>query len=274
MIARKNLIAIVLSLVSALLFASTANAYLSDISISAWPGSLGQLEIGGNARHMNIGITAMGTSSENVQINYYLSESDYLSSFCGQRVHLKKVNINIAPGHNMNNIRYLYVPETHPNAYPDGNIYSDSPYKYILMVATVGPFDTNTLACDGNPSTDNYESFSAAKDIKAMPVTLTGGKRSCYENYIETGETQVQPNGDWFYHDANGMYTGNLSVDSGADLDLYLFKWEWGDWTLVSLSNSNSSYERINYTGSSGYYFWLVHSYDGNGSYELCVTLP
>ncbi|GEM_PF-5166705 len=110
-------------------------------------------------------------------------------------------------------------------------------------------------------------------------VTIIDDDGNCggeqYSGFLSgTGDTQVQPNGTWFYHHANGTYSGELTGPDGTDFDLYLYKWEGGTSNRVSSSASNTSNEVINHPDSSGYFLWLVNSYNGSGSYNLCVALP
>lgn len=89
-----------------------------------------------------------------------------------------------------------------------------------------------------------------------------------------TGDYDYHPNGNYYYA-STGTHSGQLEGPSGADFDLYLYKWYsfWG-WLTVASSTSSSSSESINYNGSSGYYVWEVYSYSGSGSYDLCLTAP
>jgi hypothetical protein len=272
--ARKTFVAIVSLSISTLLFASTAYAHLSDVSFSSY--SYPETVNIGDDVPLLFGISGLGTSSQTVEVNYYLSRSDRneLDSDCEYRIHLKKVSVNISPGHNYNLRTTLTIPETHRNASSSYDILP-GPW-YILMVATVNPFDTNTSACDGS---DSYSFAGHAKAFRAIPITLLEGSNgNCgsnqYSGFLSgTGDTQIQPNGTWFYNEANGTYTGKLTGPDGTDFDLYLFKLEGGTWNIVSYSESNSSNEFINYTGSSGYFFWLVKSYNGSGSYNLCMDI-
>ncbi len=205
----------ILPLISMLLFFGNAYAYISSVSISSWPGSL-SMEIGGSSNNVSIGIFATGNSSETVEVSYFLSDTNSLSPNCGHRIHLKKANFTISPGHNYGLSTTIAIPETHPNAIPNGNIYQYGPYEYILAVVTVGSFDL----CD------NYDHFGGAKDMKAIPVSLTGGNYTCYEGYLSgTGDYQVEPDGSWFYHDTSGTYVGSLSGSGNTRLSKNAVFW-------------------------------------------------
>ena len=58
----------------------------------------------------------------------------------------------------------------------------------------------------------------------------------------------------------------------GTDFDLYLYKWQRNRWRKVDSSLSYTSEEEISYSASSGYYVWGVESYQGSGSYDMCMS--
>jgi len=85
--------------------------------------------------------------------------------------------------------------------------------------------------------------------------TLSGG-----------GDSDYQPDGS--YYAGNGSENGYLRSSNG-DFDLYLYKWSGYGWRQVASSTSANSNEDIEYSGSSGYYYWEVYSYSGSGSYDF-----
>ena len=89
-----------------------------------------------------------------------------------------------------------------------------------------------------------------------------------------TGASQIQPNGTYYYS-GSGTHNGWLEGPSNADFDLYLQKWSsWWGWQTVASATTADSSEQISYTGTSGYYRWVVHSYSGSGSYEFWLQRP
>ncbi|MGH8793500.1 MAG: S1 family peptidase [Stackebrandtia sp.] len=122
--------------------------------------------------------------------------------------------------------------------------------------------------------------------LNAYPVTLTtsgnggeppGGCDESAENFAGslsgTGGYSYEPDGDYYYAGA-GAHVGCLSGPSGADFDLYLWRWNGSSWQSVASSESPTSEEEISYNGSAGYYVWRVESYSGSGSYEFGLTRP
>src|SRR5262249_8659164 len=61
---------------------------------------------------------------------------------------------------------------------------------------------------------------------------------------------------------------------SGADFDLYLYKWNGSSWVVVASGESTSASETVSYNGTAGYYEWEVRSYSGSGSYSLWLKHP
>lgn len=89
-----------------------------------------------------------------------------------------------------------------------------------------------------------------------------------------TGDYDYQPNGTYYYSSSSGTHKGWLEGPSGADFDLYLWKWNGSSWSTVASSTSSSSSESISYSGSSGYYVWRIYSYSGSGSYDFWTDHP
>jgi subtilisin family serine protease len=89
-----------------------------------------------------------------------------------------------------------------------------------------------------------------------------------------TGAAAIQPGGTYYQSTVSGSHTGALTGPGTADFDLYLFKWNGSTWVQVAASESATSTENINYSGTAGYYYWRVYSYSGSGSYTLVTTRP
>lgn len=90
-----------------------------------------------------------------------------------------------------------------------------------------------------------------------------------------TGDYDYQPNGTYYYSSVSGTHKGCLrGPSSGADFDLYLYKWNGSAWVIVARSESATSNEDISYSGTSGYYMWEIYSYSGSGSYTFGMQRP
>lgn len=107
----------------------------------------------------------------------------------------------------------------------------------------------------------------------------SGGGCSLPESYsgslTGTGDYEYQPNGTYYYSSVSGTHKGCLrGPASGADFDLYLYKWNGSSWVIVARSESATSNEDISYSGTSGYYLWEIYSYSGSGSYTFGMQRP
>lgn len=106
----------------------------------------------------------------------------------------------------------------------------------------------------------------------------SGSSSSCsgttYSGSLSAGRSAYHPNGSYYESRVSGTHTGNLVGPSGADFDLYLYKWNGSSWSLVASRTSSSSSETLSYNGTAGAYSWRVYAYRGSGSYSLCVNRP
>ena len=106
-----------------------------------------------------------------------------------------------------------------------------------------------------------------AKYTGAGSVTQTGT--------LANGGSAIAPSASpgWVQAGA-GTFSLKLSGPSGADFDLFLFKWSGSAWTKVAASEGNTSSESISYNGTAGYYYAQVKSYSGSGNYSLTYAFP
>jgi serine protease len=118
-------------------------------------------------------------------------------------------------------------------------------------------------------------------DFESKPVTVVapGGApcTGCLEytgTLSGTGDSDIHPNGSWYYSSLSGTHRGWLQGPSGTDFDLYLQKWNGFSWSTVARSESVTSQEQIAYSGTAGYYRWRVSSYSGSGSYSFWLQRP
>jgi subtilisin family serine protease len=88
------------------------------------------------------------------------------------------------------------------------------------------------------------------------------------------GQTQWQPDGEYYRADTAGTHRGVLVGPDGTDFDLYLYRWDGAQWQRVAAAESVTSQETIVQQGEPGYYIWQVKSYTGAGTYELRLDVP
>ena len=65
-----------------------------------------------------------------------------------------------------------------------------------------------------------------------------------------------------------------LADPTRNDFDLFLYRWDGGQWLRIAASESTSSNETIAVEGAPGYYIWQVKSYSGTGDYTLSLDRP
>jgi subtilisin family serine protease len=87
------------------------------------------------------------------------------------------------------------------------------------------------------------------------------------------GDSDVHPNGTYFQSPA-GLHRGCLDGPTGADFDLYLYRWNGFTWTVVAQGITSAPDETVTYNGTAGYYYWRVRSYSGSGNYSFAFTRP
>lgn len=106
-----------------------------------------------------------------------------------------------------------------------------------------------------------------AKYAGSGGVTQTGS--------LASGGSATAPSASPGYLQAGaGTFALQLSGPSGADFDLYLYKWSGSAWIKVAASEGSTSSESVSYNGAAGYYYAQVKSYSGSGSYTLTYTFP
>ena len=116
--------------------------------------------------------------------------------------------------------------------------------------------------------------------VRAQPVTSSGGGGggTCtgpsYSGSLGSGGSAVQPNGSYYFSSGSGTHRGCLDGPSGSDFDLYLQKWSGSTWASVAQGITASADETVSYSGTAGYYRWVVDAYSGSGSYTLGTNRP
>ncbi|GAB3162719.1 alpha-lytic protease prodomain-containing protein [Myceligenerans halotolerans] len=100
-----------------------------------------------------------------------------------------------------------------------------------------------------------------------------GDYESSFSGSLSSGSSAAHPSGGYFYA-SSGSHAGCLDGPSGTDFDLYLQRWNGSSWSTVAQGITSSPDETVTYSGSSGYYRWVVHAYSGSGSYSGGYDAP
>lgn len=79
-----------------------------------------------------------------------------------------------------------------------------------------------------------------------------------------------------YTYSSAGTHKAYLTGPSGTNFDLELQQYSWNSrsWVTVDSSKGSSSSESISYSGTRGYYRWIVKSVSGTGSYTLKYDHP
>jgi Zn-dependent metalloprotease len=165
----------------------------------------------------------------------------------------------------------------------DADLYVKLGQQPTLTVYDYRPYltgNTESVSVTNPAAGDWYigiEGYAAASGV-SLTATYSAPTSTCttYSGSLSgTGASQIQPNGTYYYSSVSGTHTGKLTGPaSGADFDLYLYKWNGSAWVQVGASESATANENISYSGTSGYYEYKVLSYSGSGSYTLCISHP
>lgn len=132
---------------------------------------------------------------------------------------------------------------------------------------------TNSLWWSGQSSGLKIRNISDPSKTMSFEVigNIQPPSGDIYTGTLGDKEQHIHPDGRWFQY-SGGTINLTLTGPNSADFDLKFEKWINGRWQQVSISETPSSQESINYQASSGYYRVLVYSYSGSGSYQLSVV--
>ena len=130
--------------------------------------------------------------------------------------------------------------------------------------------------CNNGPATTEADDEAGINDLYGGG----GGGGSCTSGTLYTGslsgsgDSDIHPNGNYYFSGSSGQHNGCLDGPSGVDFDLRLFKWNGWNWSQVASSLSSGPDESISYNGTSGYYYWRIESWSGSGSYDFWLDRP
>ncbi len=111
--------------------------------------------------------------------------------------------------------------------------------------------------------------------VKKVFAKYTGSGSVTQTGTLANGGSAIAPSASPGYVQAGaGTFSLQLSGPSGADFDLFLYKWSGSAWIKVASSEGNTSSESISYNGTAGYYYAQVKSYSGSGNYSLTYAFP
>jgi subtilisin family serine protease len=141
----------------------------------------------------------------------------------------------------------------------------------ITSTATTGVV---TSAGTGSPNRLLYSLLSGTGGGGGGGGTAPCTGCTLFTGSVTSGGSSYQPNNTYYQSTVSGTHQGWLQGPTGADFDLYLYKWNGSSWVVVASGTTSSNNETVSYSGTAGYYEWEVRSYSGSGSYNLYLAHP
>ncbi|HEX5724023.1 MAG TPA: S8 family peptidase, partial [Longimicrobiaceae bacterium] len=139
---------------------------------------------------------------------------------------------------------------------------SATPAAVANAIITTTTANKVTSAGTGSPNRLLFSLLTGTTPPPPPPPTGT-----TYTGFLSgAGDSDDQPNGTYYQSTVSGTHLGVLDGPTGADFDLYLYKWNGFSWSIVARAETAAPDETINYSGTAGYYIWEIYAYSGSGS--------
>jgi PKD repeat protein len=135
--------------------------------------------------------------------------------------------------------------------------------------ASAGTYTVGLTVTDNSGTTNATSSSITVTAGSTCPGTAINGSFSG-----ATGQSQIQPNGNYFQTTTSGTHSACLVGPGSADYDMYLDKWDGAKWAQVAAGATASSSETLSYSGAAGYYRYRVVNYSGTGAYVFTYVRP
>ncbi|MFE1442048.1 M4 family metallopeptidase [Streptomyces sp. NPDC058739] len=158
-------------------------------------------------------------------------------------------------------------------SFSPSSVTSGNSSTMTVQVASGTADGTYPITVTGTGSTTHTVTYQLTVGTTTPPTGCQNAENT-YQGTLTSGATAVQPNGSYYYSAASGTHAGCLRGPAGTDFDLYLQKWNGSSWASVAVDGDATSEEDITYSGSAGYYRYIVHAYSGSGAYTLGVSAP
>ncbi|MFI8104611.1 M4 family metallopeptidase [Streptomyces sp. NPDC086023] len=158
-------------------------------------------------------------------------------------------------------------------SFSPSSVTSGNSSTMTVAVAAGSANGTYPITVKGTGSTQHTVTYTLTVGSTPQPGGCEDAENT-YQGALSQGRAQAQPNGSYYYSATSGTHVGCLRGPAGTDFDLYLQKWNGSGWADVAVSGSEGADEDITYTGTAGYYRYVVHAYSGSGSYTLGLSAP
>ncbi|GHJ46958.1 hypothetical protein Cs7R123_43000 [Catellatospora sp. TT07R-123] len=104
--------------------------------------------------------------------------------------------------------------------------------------------------------------------------TVCTGYQNTRTGSLAAGGSVFQPDGTYYYTANSGTHRACLDGPTGADFNLQLQKWNGSAWAAVATAATSGPDEVLTYSGTAGYYTYLLQSVTGSGSYTFGYSVP
>jgi streptogrisin C len=153
----------------------------------------------------------------------------------------------------------------------------DSGGSFIAGDQAQGVLSGGSGACSTTTGRSFFQPLPEILQVYGLTLITSGGGGTGCEGYPNSysgrltgsGNSQIQPNGSYYYRAANVAHRGCLRGPSGANFNLQLQRWSGASWRTVARAEGPTSAETLTHSGSAGYYRYRVVSASGSGDYTL-----
>jgi secreted trypsin-like serine protease len=156
--------------------------------------------------------------------------------------------------------------------------YGDGQCRSYGISTRTDSYESWILGYTGSLTSSSGGSSSGGGSTGSTTTTTTPSTCDGFDATFEgdlngSGDYVYEPNGTYYQTATRGDHVAELS-GNGSDFDLYLYRYQRGQWKKVATSEGSDSNESVRYDGNAGYYLWVVYSYSGSGNYTMCLSTP
>lgn len=227
---------------------------------------------GGAVATMSVHASAVELALHEIGHTAFALADEYEYGSCSLGAEPAEVNVSRNGTRNVkwgSNIAAATPVPTAAGVYPNGTVGAFTGAQYCAS-GKFRPTENSRMRTLGYPwhvVNENAVRTVMAKYTGAGAVTQTGT--------LASGGTAYAPSAAPGYKETGaGTITLNLTGPAGTDFDLFLYKWNGSTWIKVASSEGSTSTETISYNGTAGFYYGMVKSYAGSGTYTLKYTFP
>ena len=144
-----------------------------------------------------------------------------------------------------------------------------------VQSALVGAATSNVVTSAGNGSPNRllYSQLPTSPSPAPTPTSPCASYPTVRSGSLPAGGYAIEPDGNSYFSNA-GTQKGCLDGPTGANFDLYLYRWNGSKWSVAASATTAGPDEMVSYTGSAGSYYWRIFARSGQGSYTVGLQHP